>query len=242
MASTPVWQIEAAPLAYEQSPDPGVIHLVSGEAHLLALFDGWGSWGDGMAAAARTRARLEERWRSALPGTIESIAADIEAEARVAERDFHDDLADSSFSAVAVWLRGAAAHVAAAGAFHVLLIGESGVTPVFRPRKFVDQLVEMNKLNPEEATSFAGQDIHLGPFLASGAPAGTPEAPVLRTSGPHEIPPDRTLLVIHETPWAVLSGRPAGTWLDGSAASLQGLGVTNGVPAHPLLLVRRPAP
>lgn len=231
--SLPLVQIDAAPAAYRPHSDPAVIHLQSGHANLLALFDGVGSWGYGMEAAAWTRLRLIERWERSVPAFIAAVAEDIATVSGAVPGEFRNTDFGCGFCGAAVLLGAGSVYVTAAGLFGVYLVNQFGLVPIFRPRMLVDQLLEEKQLSPDEIDAFAHQDVCVGPFLADGGKQA------LKCSGPHDLPPDHILIVAHQRLLRLLAAQPPTSWMNHSAAGLQRTGVQGKIPAYPTIVIRR---
>lgn len=231
--SLPLVQVDVASAAYGSRSDPAVIQFQSEHATLLALFDGAGSWGYGMEAAAWTRLRLTERWRHCVPGSMDAVADDIEAACEAVPRELRDADFGCGFSGVAVLIGPSSVHVAAAGLFGVSLVNRAEVFPLFRPRMLTDRLLEEGHLRPDELDAFAHQDVHVGPVLVDGGKQA------LERVGPRDFPPEHILIVAYSRLLRLLATQPPASWMNNPAAVLQRTGTQSGFPAHPTIMIRR---
>lgn len=229
-------QIDVAPAAYGFHSDPAVIHLQSEHAAVMALFDGVGSWGYGMEAAAWTRLQLTERWKRSVPDSIAAVADDIATVSDAVPREFRDADFGCGFSGVAVLLGEGVVHVTAAGLFGIYLVNHSEVIPIFQPRMLIDQLLEEKQLSPDELDAFPHPDVYVGPILVDGGKQA------LKCSGPHDLPPDHVLIVAHQRLLRLLSAQPPASWMNHPAAVLQRTGAQAKLPAYPAIRLWRVVP
>jgi hypothetical protein len=213
------------------SGDPGVVDLPVGARRIVALFDGWGSWGTGMEAAARCRAETEARWRNTPPTSLEAAVADVHDIANSTPAEFRADDYDCAFHGVVLLLEGSSIHVAAAGAFPVVLASRSGFMLLFKPRTLGDHVSEERTLLAEELAALPHKDVCLGPYLASDR-----DLSPLTCSGPHVVPVGGVVLVANPDIIATLESKPPRSWIDCPASELRALDPRSSVP--PVVVIR----
>jgi hypothetical protein len=213
--------------------DPAVAMVSSHGRTIVALFDGWGTWGMGYEAAARTRSLAEARWGGKLPDSIEAAAEDVHEFANSTPAAFHDDMDDCSFHGVILLLASSSIHVAAAGAYAVALASPAGLTSIFKPQTLLELYQEKFPLSEAEAEAFPHKNVFPGPYLASSA-----RAPLV-CSGPHQVPAGGMLVVANADLLAKLSQVDPTSWAGLSARALQEL-EGHRLPT-PLVVVRQAA-
>ena len=195
------------------------------------MFDGWGSWGTGMEAAARTRAMLEARWRKAPPSSLQAAVADVHEIANSTPAELRADNCDCVFHGALLLLEGSSVHLAAAGAFPVVLASQADFSMLFRPLTLGEKVREDRSLSDEELAAFPHKDVCMGPYLASDR-----DLSPLSSSGPHSVPVGSVVLVANPDIVATLESRKPASWVDSPATELRALDARKWVP--PVVVVR----
>jgi hypothetical protein len=229
---TPRLLVDCAPASCQGRTDPGVVHVRTEPADVVAVFEGWGSWGSGMDAAAEALRLTAERWTNAAPASIHAAAADVHAIAASVTGTKADAFDDRAFSGVIIWVAAETVQVAAAGTLAAALIGPASAKFLFKPRMLLDQVLEQHPLTSEQIRDFPHRHVCLGPFLAS------PDDPTpLTITGPHGVPAGGAVLVAeHRLVEHLLA--PGAPWdPTRTAAELQRRQVALGMPPFPVVVI-----
>lgn len=224
--------VDRAPASYQGRTDPGIVHVRTEAADVVAVFEGWGSWGSGMDAAEEALHLTAARWTSAAPASIHAAAADVHAIAAslaVARADAFDDRA---FSGLIVWVAAETVQVAAAGSLAAVLFGAASTKLLFKPRMLIDLVLEQHTLTPEQIREFPQRHVCLGPYLAS------PVNPApLAITGLQTVPPGGIVVVAERdlVEHLVAEGEPLRPTC--SAADLQRRQAALGMPPCPVVVI-----
>lgn len=222
--------LDFAPAAYRGACE--LIDIGEGDVRVIALFDGWGSWGLGPDAAEHTSSQARARWQVDIPPSIEVAAAHVTeiAEAARAALEGPGLGEDTAFSGVILHCNPVALGVAAAGFYSVAVGSSTGAPFAFEARMLLAKAIAEGMVAPEDAHDFPHKNVCMGPYLSSNS------AEPLEISHHQLAPGQRVLVAVHQVATALNLRQTA--WADSSASELQELGVQLGERAHPLLLLR----
>src|SRR5215472_9951851 len=132
--------VDIAPASYRRD-EPCVLDSKSNGLRVVAILDGYGSWGTGAETAHWVRERLGEQWGRARPVDAATIAADLAAAARAIPEEFRDNEWGDGFAFAAALVRAESVQVMAQGRFGAIHFGPTQVVPLYTPGTWVMEQV-----------------------------------------------------------------------------------------------------
>ena len=150
--------------------DPRVLVRADEGTLLVAIFDGSGSWGTGIEAAAWTRARLGDLWRAPTTLSSDRIRDDLLAIEGTLPKELVGDEFGWSFSLLVALASRDRVTIVRVGNQSVIRLRSGRAERLAGPDMLVDRLVATGTCTVEEASAAVGH-LCLGPYFGDSPAA-----------------------------------------------------------------------